>query len=76
MRVPQEVWAPLAAFAGVCNLLCAVTGRVVESTMSGWALTPLAGEDRLIAGFMGLLLGLVGLVGMNGLRRRRQGTGL
>jgi hypothetical protein len=49
---------------------------VVESTMSGWALTPLAGEDRLIAGFMGLLLGLVGLVGMNGLRRRRQGTGL
>jgi hypothetical protein len=70
MRVPQEVWAPLAAFAGVCNLLCALTGSVVQSTMSGWGLAPLAGDDRLIAGFMGVLLGLAGIVGLNGLRQR------
>lgn len=71
VRVPRELWAPLAAFAGLCNLFVAVTGRVLESTTVGWALTPVAGDDRLVAGLGGAVMTLIGIVGLRGLFPRR-----
>ncbi len=59
MRILRAV---VLLIVGVCGLVCSITGTMLQSSVHGWEVVPMADRERLIVGPVALALTAVGAI--------------
>ena len=59
MRILKAI---VLLIVGVCGLVCSITGTMLQSTVQGWEIVPMADRERLIVAPVALALTAVGAI--------------